>query len=565
MAARPSGPELRGADRSDRWDRDRLFYEQDREIRDRGGRFEEDRRSRFEEDESYYRRAPAPARESSERPRRRFVDEDDVVVRERSEVKYRDGPDFLRRRPSPPDSEIDRRIFYKREQERRRSPSPPRPRRPGQMVRRQSSLDTFDRKPTRYHEREYSPPRRGGDYRVPPYQPIPLPRSKALPPPRVYAERDFYEEIEVADEHRHRHGEDDFHGHPEKIHEKEIVHTRRRRSVSRSSRRRHRSRSQSSSSSSSSGGTSLTATTRTTRTTNEYPKKGKTRIPSRLVSKRALIDLGYPFVEDGNVVIVQKALGQQNIDDLLKLSEDYKKSELEVMAARSSAGDVVEERIVEERHTEYVNVAPPHNQVEVTQARHEHIELTQQHHHHPSGAHIVTAEPPVVALPPPVPVAPQPAAQYVPQAAVQYAPQPTAVQYAPEPTVQFARTAMVREASPARSYTTTTTSTSTTGTVTGPVIVDAYPAEHYHHHHQPHYSQELVPVTSGHEIVLPRRSRSRHHSRHGSRDLVRAERLSTGELVLYEEEVEHVAPTRGGVRIEKDKRGRMSISVPRNR
>lgn len=303
MAARSSGPEPRGPDRSDRWDRDRFVYEQDREIRDRGGRFEEDRRSRFEEDESYYRRAPAPAREASERPRRRF--DDDVLVRERSEVNYHNEPEFIRRRPSPPDSEIDRRIFYKRESQRVRSPSPPRPQRPGQMVRRQSSLDTFDRKPTRYHEREYSPPRRGGDFRAPPYQPIPLPRSKALPPPRVYAERDFYEEIEVSDQHRH--ADDDFHDHPEKIREKvlekEVVHTRRRRSVSRSSRARHhsrsrRSRSRSSSSSSSSGGTSLTATTRTTKTTAEYPKKGKTRIPSRLVSKRALIDLGYPFVEE---------------------------------------------------------------------------------------------------------------------------------------------------------------------------------------------------------------------------------------------------------------------------
>jgi hypothetical protein len=305
MDARSSGPELRGPDRNGRWDRDRFFHEQDRDSRDRGGRFEEDRRSRFEEDESYYRRAPAPAREVSERPRRRFVDEHDVAVRERSEVNYHDGPEFLRRRPSPPDSEIDRRIFYKRESQRPRSPSPPRPQRPGQMVRRQSSLDTFDRKPTRYHEREYSPPRRGGDFRVPPYQPIPLPRSKALPPPRVYAERDFYEEIQVSDPHRH--GDDDFHEHPERIREKvlekEVVHTRRRRSVSRSSRARHhsrsrRSRSRSSSSSSSSGGTSLTATTRTTKTTTEYPKKGKTRIPSRLVSKRALIDLGYPFVEE---------------------------------------------------------------------------------------------------------------------------------------------------------------------------------------------------------------------------------------------------------------------------
>lgn len=29
----------------------------------------------------------------------------------------------------------------------------------------------------------------------------------------------------------------------------------------------------------------------------------------------------------GNTVVVLKALGQENIDDLLKLSEDYKKSE----------------------------------------------------------------------------------------------------------------------------------------------------------------------------------------------------------------------------------------------
>lgn len=47
---------------------------------------------------------------------------------------------------------------------------------------------------------------------------------------------------------------------------------------------------------------------------------------------------------------------------------------------------------------------------------------------------------------------------------------------------------------------------------------------------------------------------------------MRAERLSTGELVLYEEEVEQIQePARGGVRIERDKRGRLSISVPRYR
>lgn len=40
----------------------------------------------------------------------------------------------------------------------------------------------------------------------------------------------------------------------------------------------------------------------------EYPKKGKTRIPARLVSKRALIDLGYPFVEEVRFFYMQLPL-----------------------------------------------------------------------------------------------------------------------------------------------------------------------------------------------------------------------------------------------------------------
>lgn len=31
---------------------------------------------------------------------------------------------------------------------------------------------------------------------------------------------------------------------------------------------------------------------------SEYPKRGKTRIPARLVSKEAIIDLGYTFEEE---------------------------------------------------------------------------------------------------------------------------------------------------------------------------------------------------------------------------------------------------------------------------
>ncbi|KXH48229.1 hypothetical protein CNYM01_11740 [Colletotrichum nymphaeae SA-01] len=56
------------------------------------------------------------------------------------------------------------------------------------------------------------------------------------------------------------------------------------------------------------------------------PKRGTTRIPSRIVSKRALIHLGYSFAEDGDTIIVQLALGQNHIEELLELSKRIRSS-----------------------------------------------------------------------------------------------------------------------------------------------------------------------------------------------------------------------------------------------
>lgn len=50
----------------------------------------------------------------------------------------------------------------------------------------------------------------------------------------------------------------------------------------------------------------------------------------------------------------------------------------------------------------------------------------------------------------------------------------------------------------------------------------------------------------------------------GEREVIRTERLPNGELVVYEEQVERVASHKPA-RIEKDKKGRMSISVPKYR
>jgi hypothetical protein len=527
MAYRSSATELplRG---SERWDRDRFTYERER---DRQG----DERERFEDRDEFYSRGPPGGRVRETTTvddrfeRRTSRQHDDGFIRDRR--YYEDEP---RPRRSPP-AEIERQVIIEKERE-YRSPSPPR--RPGALLRRQSSLDTFDRRPPpRFYEREeYPAPVRRGDYRPDPYQPIPLPRSRALPPPRVYAERDF-EEIRVAEPDRY--GDDEYHGYPERIREREVTRTtrRRERSGSRTSRSHTHHGSSVRSSSKTSTTTSTSSSSATGTVKSEYPKKGKTRIPARLVSKRALIDLSYPFEEEvsnfntillrvkynltntvqGNTIIVQKALGQENIDDLLKLSEDYKKAELEVAAARSEAGN-----IIEERHTEIFTVPPP---------------------------------------PPPAP------ATVVHTVAHSTAP-PALAQYDVVNT-----TTLVRDVSPVRSHRSYSTST----TSRTPLIIEAQQREYSgeipvgplaliaadRRRDDKSIKAEIARLQAERELIRQERHHHHHHSHSPGGELVRAERLSSGELVLYEERVERIEEPRRGVRIEKDKKGRMSISVPK--
>lgn len=284
------------------WDRERFMYERDR---DRDRYYEED--DRYHRSGTKYREHSADER-YERRERRPF--EDEVVIRDSRKVYYDEPePRFSRHRSPPPDLERDRRVVIERERQRVASPSPPN--RPA-FLRRQSSLDTFDRRPRGHHyeedERErYGPPARREDFRPRPYEPIPLPRSRALPPPRRFAERDSFDEIRVSDPDYY--GDEEYRSYPERVREREIIRTKRRdhspsAHTHRSSRTRShrgstvrsssRSSTTTSSSGSSSGGTTVTVK-------SEYPKKGKTRIPARLASKRALIDLGYPFVEEVSV------------------------------------------------------------------------------------------------------------------------------------------------------------------------------------------------------------------------------------------------------------------------
>ena len=265
--------DLAYGDEPQRWDRDR--FERIRvSERDRPGRTDihiEDhieRRApprRVVERELYAEDYGPPARLPS-RPRRSdrdlFGEEDPREIAERSLQPYRR-------------KEVDREIDI--EIERRRSALPPP--RPG-LLRRQSSLDTFDRRPLPKYDRE--------DYRLPANIEIPLPRRRS--PPRRVREEEF-EEI------RYRDHEPQDYRDVEILREREIHRTGRAKSIAKSTRSDARSVTTARSESSDSSFEQISRASSPS-PERKVGKKGKTRMPKRLVKKQAVIELGYPFEEE---------------------------------------------------------------------------------------------------------------------------------------------------------------------------------------------------------------------------------------------------------------------------
>lgn len=507
---------------------------------------------------------------SLERPDRRYgrSSYEDDIVRDR---RYYEDDVRFERRPEPRGEPLERRVVEKeRDREYYRDSSPRRP----TLLRRQSSLDTYDRRPLPkfFDQREeLPPPARREDirrediyregYRAPAYTPIPLPKARGLPAPRRYDDR-FYEDIQV----EHDRIEEAIPHYPtERIVEREVIREkekekekekRSRSRESRSTKRSHRGRSRasksssrsssSSSSSSSSGGTTVKSTK------SEYPKKGKTRIPARLVSKRALIDIGYPFIEEVRfffffcirfhtwtcqrsnhrsfhratslsckklwakttlITCSSSAKSTSQVSEMthramlrefgIKADVDAT-GELEIAAARSSAGE-----IIRERREEFIIEAP--------------------------------APPPPQTIVIPAPAPPPP---------------PVIIEAAPrERDLALVDKTVYREISPSRSRSSRSRSHS--------------------HHHRHHSSSDYQLVErhrsrsrSGKDIRAEIRALEKELNRSkrevSDREVVRTERGPNGELVVYEESVERIQSHKGA-RIEKDKKGRMSISVPKYR
>ena len=252
--SRYSGYEPGGRREPERWDPERFH-------RERGGRQQVLERDIYEEHDRY---APSPRR-----PPRAFDDFDYPPPPgrrgERAEEKDRF---FAEERYGPPARRAPGQERYYEEDEidsfeesperggrRLAKRAPPRP----GLIRRQSSLDTFDRKPLPRYSRE-----------PPEVIKMPAPGRRRRSPPRY--ERDF-EEIRVAEPEYY--GDENFRGYKER----EIITDRRRRRPAEIEEKE----------------------TFEIEEEAPFPRKGKTKMPGRLVNKRAIIELGYPFEEEVSI------------------------------------------------------------------------------------------------------------------------------------------------------------------------------------------------------------------------------------------------------------------------
>ena len=226
-----------------RWDRDSFARERDYRGPPGGDRPSYD-------DYRSPPRAAAPVYE-----RERFYEEDRYGPQgQRTERRYFEEDDYYREDPR-----ASRGAMIPFAPERPARPAPPV--RPGQLIRRQSSLDTFDRRPQRRYD----------DY------------NDRRPPPGRYNRpgqggADF-DEVRIQDPEQY--GDNGF----REYREREWVRSRRRsnsgsRSRSRDRRSEHREE------------------IREEKIEKPYPRKGKTRMPRRLVHTKVLYDLGYPYYEE---------------------------------------------------------------------------------------------------------------------------------------------------------------------------------------------------------------------------------------------------------------------------
>ncbi|KAI9824083.1 MAG: hypothetical protein M1832_002151 [Thelocarpon impressellum] len=317
-ARRRSGSSVSGGGR---WDPERFHRERDRVERG-GGRFVEERdridRSggHFHEEREYHEEdfgSPAGGRDRFGRGGDRFGASVQVRRRERSA----DGP-FNRfggaRRSSG---------YYDDDDSFDSSPSA----RYGRSGSRISSLSRDSRSGRTTLPHHFDREVRRESITVP-FRPAPRPRRS--PPPRRY-ERE-YEEIRIAEPDYY--GDEEFHG------MRDIEIDRRGSTTSRFAYRREDDFDEG------------------LQQEQPFPRRGKTKMPRRIVHVDAITALGYPYVDEGETIIILKALSGEQIDEVVRVSEELRKTSYRFEETRMIPAPPSPPAEIYERTVEHVVAAP---------------------------------------------------------------------------------------------------------------------------------------------------------------------------------------------------------------
>ncbi|KAL9036809.1 MAG: hypothetical protein Q9180_004080, partial [Flavoplaca navasiana] len=82
-------------------------------------------------------------------------------------------------------------------------------------------------------------------------------------------------------------------------------------------------------------------------------------MPARLANKRAIIELGYPFEQEGDTIIILKALAKEHIDEIIKISKEMNaKGESRTTYVIEAPPPAPQPEVVE-RRTEIIVSPPP--------------------------------------------------------------------------------------------------------------------------------------------------------------------------------------------------------------
>ncbi|KKF93000.1 hypothetical protein CFO_g4647 [Ceratocystis platani] len=279
---------------------------------------------------------------------------------------------------------------------------------------------------------------------------------------------------------------------------------------------------------------------------SEVLKRGRTKMPFKYTEEQAIQDKGYPYHVKGHSFIIEYALEQSQITELLTLSQQYRERGDEKNNARETKsryrtkdGHVVERRDRESFHEEI---------------------LFSPSHAAPPGAYDVsnsvlplvnTVVPPVENMPPYTAIAPPLAPVYGSSIGHTY---PGSVQPGIDPSIEALGMYMTDH----------TAMTMVAGSI---VSSDSSRSRSRTRVHRRSKSKRGTSRHRSRHKSRTRHSGARSKSRHRSHSvgdtMVWAERDSHGRLVVHEDTVQEVKEKHGGTRIELDSKGRLRVSRPK--